>query len=176
MKYQVVTVGDLETNCYILNIKEDFLIIDPGDQIEKIQSYLNGKVIAICITHHHYDHVGALTKLQTLTQAPIYSFDNLEEKSYQFGKFHVEVIYTPGHTKDSISFYFPQEQLLFVGDFMFAGTIGRTDLEGGSLKEMVQSIDKMQNYPKNTSVLPGHGAKTTLGREYQNNPYFKIEY
>lgn len=173
MECQVVTVGALKTNCYILKIKEELLIIDPGSEIDQIQTHLNGKVIAICITHHHFDHVGALAQLQAITQAPIYSFDNLEEKNYQFGRFYFEVIYTPGHTKDSISFYFPQEHFLFVGDFIFAGTIGRTDLEGGNMVEMQQSINKIKRYPKSTMIFPGHGEKTTLGRESQQNPYFK---
>jgi glyoxylase-like metal-dependent hydrolase (beta-lactamase superfamily II) len=165
-----IKVGYLETNCYILIKDKDALIIDPGDEYEKIiKETKNLNILGILITHHHFDHVGALNNFKNIE---IYDSTNLEEKEYSIKKFKFKVIKTKGHTDDSISFYFEEEKIMFVGDFVFKNSIGRTDLETGNYEEMKKSIKKIKTYPKNTKIYPGHGEETTLEMELKNNPYF----
>ena len=83
-----------------------------------------------------------------------------------------EVIHTPGHTEGSICLYFPAQQKLIAGDTLFAGSIGRTDLPGGSFEKIIRSLhDKVLALPDVTIVVPGHGALTTIGEERENNPF-----
>ena len=88
------------------------------------------------------------------------------------GPFSFEEIENPGHSKDSISFYFRKEKLMFCGDFIFQGTIGRCDLEGGSMTEMRKSIAQIKTFPDDITLFPGHGPSTTLGEEKKSNFYF----
>jgi glyoxylase-like metal-dependent hydrolase (beta-lactamase superfamily II) len=83
---------------------------------------------------------------------------------------HLLVMHTPGHTKGGICLYHEKGQFLFSGDTLFAGSIGRTDLEGGSYEKIVKSCRRLLKLPKEVQVLPGHGPATTIGDE-QNNPY-----
>lgn len=83
---------------------------------------------------------------------------------------HLTVMHTPGHTQGGVCFYHEQGQFLFSGDTLFAGGIGRTDLEGGSYSQIVASCKRLLSLPMETRVLPGHGPATTIGDE-QNNPY-----
>lgn len=161
MKIDRVVVGELETNCYILSIDSDVLIIDPGDEYEKIIDKVYGKnILGILITHSHFDHVGALKYFNNV----VYNYYNLNEKNYNIGKFSFDVIYTPGHTSDSICFYFKEENIMFTGDFIFKNAIGRTDL-GGDYIEIKKSLNKIRNYDDNIKIYPGHGDSSTLGEE-----------
>ncbi len=158
MKIECIPVGDLQTNCYIIsNLKKQALIIDPGAEAEKIKNKCqNYQVLGILITHYHWDHIGALFTLEQEYQ--------IRANNYHGKEFFYEKIITKGHTKDSVSYYFPQEKWLFDGDFIFANAIGRTDL-GGNKKEMKKSLEKIMTYPKETIIYPGHGPKTTLAKE-----------
>ncbi len=169
MEIKTLKVGYLQTNCYILKIGTSAIIIDPGDESELIKKEIgNLKIKGILITHHHFDHIGALKDFKNIK-----IYDNaLEEKKYIIDEFKFNVIKTKGHTDDSISFYFKNENIMFVGDFVFEGTIGRTDLESGNMEEMKKSIEKLKTYPKNTKLYPGHGNPTTLISELENNPFF----
>jgi glyoxylase-like metal-dependent hydrolase (beta-lactamase superfamily II) len=169
MIVKTIKVGYLETNCYILIKDNDALIIDPGDEYNKIEKEIqNLNIEAILITHHHFDHVGALSKFKNIKIID----NNLEEQEYEIGKFKFEIIKTPGHTSDSISFYFKEENIMFVGDFVFENSIGRTDLDSGNNLEMKKSIEKLKTYPIKTKLYPGHGDATTLEQEIKNNPFF----
>lgn len=171
MKIHKVVVGPLEENCYVLEENNSVLVIDPGDEIEKIKKVINNKkVVGVLITHNHFDHVGALSYFD---KDKIYKHDNLEEKEYNIDNFKFNVIYTPGHSQDSVSYYFKEENLLFGGDFIFHLSIGRCDLEGGNYNKMLNSIDKIKKYPKDMVIYPGHGISTTLINEINNNVYFK---
>ena len=173
MKIDSVVVGYLEENCYILTIDNNCLVIDPGDEAERIISSIGNKnVLGILITHHHFDHVGALDELLKKYNTKLYDRNNLEEKKYKIDKFDFDVRFNPGHTKDSISFYFKNEKCMFVGDFIFQDSIGRCDLEGGSIPEMRESIKKINEITEDITLYPGHGPKTTLNYEKGNNPYF----
>jgi len=143
------------------------MVIDPGDDFYKIKPFLEGKmVVATLITHGHDDHNSAAFNFEK-----IYDYNNLQEGINKIGLFEFEVIYTPGHTKDSITFYFKNDGIMFTGDFLFKGTVGRMDFEGGSTFDMKESLIKISKYP-NVKVYPGHGDFTTLEYEKENNIYF----
>lgn len=163
MKINRVVVGPIQTNCYILEIDDKCLVIDPGEEYDKIKEAIGLKeVIGVIITHYHFDHIGAL---DSFDKSLILDKSNLEEKEYDIKGFNFEVIYTPGHKEDSITIYFKQENIMFTGDFIFKGTIGRMDLPGGSQKDMINSLEKMKKYDKNIKVYPGHGEYTYLYNE-----------
>ena len=98
-----------------------------------------------------------------------YDKSNLEEKEYNIDGFCFEVIYTPGHKEDSLTFYFPSYNVMFTGDFIFKNAIGRCDLKGGNITDMRNSLIKMKKYDRDILVYPGHGDKTFLGVELDNN-------
>lgn len=174
MQVKCVKVGPLKTNCYILCEGENAIVIDPGDEFIKIKSVLGTqRLIAILLTHRHDDHTGAIPDLVRFYGCPVYDKNTLEERRYDFCGMKIEVIYTPGHTNDSISYYFYEYGFMFVGDFIFKGTIGRCDLPTGDFEVMKQSILKMRNYSERTVLYPGHDAFTTLGEEIRTNPYLR---
>lgn len=170
MQIEKVVVGSLFTNCYILTKDNHVLIIDPGDEYNKIAESIGNKIIAgIIITHNHFDHIGALNKFD---KKLVHDYHNLNEGINTIGKFIFEVIYTPGHKEDSISIYFDSSKCIFVGDFIFKNTIGRTDLSGGSMNDMLNSIRKTSIFDNDVIIYPGHGASTIFGYERKNNIYF----
>ena len=171
MKIDTVIVGSLEENCYILRKNNNALVIDPGDEIEKINKVIgDSNVVGILITHNHFDHIGALSYFN---KEEIYDFYNLEEKEYTIKDFKFNVIHTPGHTNDSISYYFKEENILFSGDFIFFESIGRCDLPTGNFNIMKNSIEKIKKYPLDMKIYPGHGRHTILEYEIKNNIYFR---
>lgn len=175
MKIKTIKVGYLETNCYILSNDDKALVIDPGDEAFKIISFLNVNNLSlegILLTHHHDDHIGGLKELLEYKEVKIFD-DSYDEKNYKIANFKFEIIKTPGHTKDSITFYFKEENVMFVGDFIFYHSIGRTDLKGGSMPLMKDSIKKIKTYSDKTIIYPGHGIATVLGDEKIDNEFFK---
>ena len=88
-----------------------------------------------------------------------------------------KIFHVPGHSPGSICFYNEKESVLICGDVLFAGSIGRTDLLGGSLEQLMESINqKIMTLPDNVTCLPGHGDKTTVGHERATNPFIRGEY
>jgi glyoxylase-like metal-dependent hydrolase (beta-lactamase superfamily II) len=176
---------------------------DDIDDITAILQKHNLKVKQIVITHAHIDHVGGAMKLRALTGAPILLNQNdyallkmldvqatwvgmaspgrveieaglSHDDALQAGNLSANVIYTPGHTEGSVCLYFPAEKLLIAGDTLFAGSIGRTDLPGGSFEKIMRSLhQQVLALPDETVVIPGHGPKTTIGDEREGNPYLK---
>lgn len=169
MKVDKIVVGNLQENTYIITKNNKAIVIDPGDEIDKIKPYLKNKeIIKILITHYHFDHIGALK----------YFDENLilktkQEKQYQIGPFNFEIIFTKGHADDSVTYYFKNEKIMFTGDFLFKETIGRTDLPTGNNSQMIKSLEKIKKYPDNIKIYPGHGEETTLKYEKQKNSFLK---
>lgn len=172
MKIERVVTGYLEENCYILTMDKESLVIDPGDDYDLIKEKLKDtRVLAVLLTHNHFDHVGALNDVVNDYNIKVYSANNLEEKEYKFHNFIFRVISTPGHSSDSVTFYFEKEKLMFTGDFIFKDNIGRCDLPTGSWSSMQKSLKKIKEYSSDITIYPGHGDKTTLMEEENNNQY-----
>jgi len=161
----------------------------------------NLQIKQIVVTHAHIDHVGGAMKLRAATGAAILLNQNdyallkmleaqaawigvappgkveidhsvAQADSIKTGSLSADVIHTPGHTEGSICLYFPAEKKLIAGDTLFAGSIGRTDLPGGSFEKIIRSLhDKVLELPDDTVVIPGHGPLTTIGDERQSNPF-----
>ena len=158
MKIEKIVVGSLRTNCYLLKKDNKCMIIDPGDESLKIKEMCEGyEVEEILITHHHFDHILALEELE--------DFYHLKHNEFLRKTFHYEVIKTPGHTSDSLTFYFKEEKVMFTGDFLFYHTIGRCDLETSNIEDMKKSLEKISKYPDDITIYPGHGKSSTLGEE-----------
>ena len=163
----------------------------------------NLRLKQIVITHAHIDHVGGAAKLRAATGAPVLLNQNdygllkmLDEQAdwigmaspgkvdidqsiaqgdtVKAGSLSADVLHTPGHTEGSICLYFPAQQKLIAGDTLFAGSIGRTDLPGGSFDKIVRSIhEKVLALPDDTVVVPGHGRLTSIGEEREHNPFLQ---
>lgn len=166
MDIKVIQVGPLETNCYILTINNESIIIDPGDDFKSIKEAIGtNKVIGCLVTHFHQDHIEALEE--------VVSYYDVEINKEKYGEFEYEIIETPGHTFDSKTFYFKNINTMFTGDFIFKSSVGRTDL-GGNIKDMIQSLQEFKTYDDGIIIYPGHGPKTTLGQEKKYfDLYFK---
>ncbi len=174
---------------------------DEIEQVVALIQKHNLQVKQIVITHAHIDHVGGAMKLRAATGAPILLNQNdytlLKMLDVQAawigmatpGKVEIDqnlgsndvvkagslagqVLHTPGHTEGSICLYFNTEKTLIAGDTLFAGSIGRTDLPGGSYEKILRSLhDRVLALPDDTNVVPGHGPLTTIGQERESNPF-----
>ncbi len=186
MNIKKIVVGTLEENCYFITKDKDLIIVDPGDEFDKLNKIIknnNFNLLAILITHAHFDHIGALSELINNYKVDVY-YNNvnkeilynrlidLEEKNYNINNFNFDVIYTPGHRNDCVTFYFKENKVMFTGDFIFKDSIGRCDLEYANPMQMKNSIEKIKKYDDKIIIYPGHGANTTLGYEIENNFYF----
>ena len=162
----------LDNNCYILVNNGYALVVDPSREVEKIEDVLksqNALLVGILVTHYHYDHVGALDSLVKKYNVSVYDYKTIGKQKIKNFKF--EVIPTKGHSKDSVSFYFKESNDMFVGDFIFYETIGRTDLTGGDEEEMAYSLMSLRKMDEAIKLYPGHGQLTTLSHELKYNPY-----
>lgn len=173
MKIEIIKVGMLKCNCYLLDINNKVLVIDPGDDGDKIiDKIASREVVGIIVTHHHFDHVGALNDIVSKYNVSVYDRNSMNEGKNEIDQFSFEVIYTPGHKEDAITIYFKEDKVMFCGDFIFKDNIGRCDLPGGDIDVMYKSIDKIKKYDRDIVIYSGHGDKTSLGYEIDNNIYF----
>lgn len=174
MKVTSIKVGFLECNCYLVNKDNKYLLIDPGDDLEKIEEFIKDKIIVgILLTHSHFDHVASAYDLEEKYKYKVYDLNNLEEGINKIDVFKFEVIKTFGHTMDSICFYFKEDKIMFTGDFLFHNSIGRCDLYESNPNEMLKSIAKIKKYPEDVIIYPGHGGSSSLGEEFKKNNFFQ---
>ncbi len=210
MILEMLTVGTLYTNCYIVGCSETLegLIIDPGfdreAEAERILREVNQhhlKVKYIVNTHGHPDHTAGNEILKEATSAPILIHEldapkligaakNLsglfglrvtsppadqtlrEGDVIQVGRVKLKVLHTPGHSKGSISLL--GENVVFTGDTLFAGSIGRYDFPDASFREIMSSVKRLAMLPDHVKVYPGHGPTSTVGEEKRSNPFLRM--
>jgi glyoxylase-like metal-dependent hydrolase (beta-lactamase superfamily II) len=161
------------------------------------------KLEAILLTHTHFDHIGAVAPVAKATGAPVYcpeketsvladimsyipwegfgpyeSWDAEETvaggEQLELAGFEIDVVFTPGHSPGHVTYSIPDERVLFSGDVLFQGSVGRTDLPYGDWPTLLASIgDLLERFPDETGVYPGHMGVTTLGAERQSNPFLR---
>ncbi len=206
MIIEKITVGNFSANCYIVGCDKsrEGIIIDPGDEVDKILDLINKTGLDIKMilnTHAHIDHSLGIQGIKEKLGIDFYmhkddltflehlidqaQFFGLQAKSppkvdrfledgdeISFGELETRVIHTPGHTPGGLSFLI--EGSIFVGDTLFAGSIGRTDLPGGSYEKLIHSIkSRLLTLNSNTKVYPGHGPPTSIEIERKTNPFLK---
>lgn len=206
MEVTRVTVGFLQTNCYI--VKDDntnkAVIIDPGAEASRLIKIIEDNKLSIehiLITHGHFDHMLALKEIKEYTKANVIIHEheyeyltnpdlNLSKKMFRnlvsinadttikegdiitFGDTKLDTIMVPGHTEASICYYSPKDKVVFSGDTLFDGAIGRTDFYEGGCGDLITNIkEKLLVLPEDTIVYPGHGEATTIRKEKVSNPY-----
>ena len=199
MKIISMQVGPIMTNCYVLIDEESkkTAVIDPGEDADRILAALreeDSQVEYILLTHGHYDHTTAVPELHAaLPQARIYihqadangagsklfplasQVEDLllydEGDTLALGGLTIQVLHTPGHSPGSVTLQVGD--VLFSGDTLFAGSCGRTDLQGGSYEQMMASLKRLGELEGDFRVLPGHNAPSTLDREREYNSFVR---
>jgi hydroxyacylglutathione hydrolase len=195
-------LGPIGTNCYAVRASDgasEVVVVDPsGDPAGLLADVeaAGARVVAILVTHTHWDHLLGLAALVAATGAPVYApreeRDRLADPDSAGHRARVEphdpehllaggdtvsvagvdfeVVDVPGHTHGHLAFY--ADGALFSGDVLFAGSVGRTDLPGQSWDDLLASIATlMERFPPETVVYSGHGPETTLGAELARNPF-----
>ncbi|MCA1054815.1 MBL fold metallo-hydrolase [Rossellomorea aquimaris] len=173
-----------------------------GEKLVSWLDAQNLKPVAILLTHAHFDHIGAVDTVRNTYHVPVYLHEkeaewlidpglngsglfgmgNIQtapadhllssEKTLSIGGFTLGLFETPGHSPGSLSYYVQSEGIVFAGDTLFMGSIGRSDLPGGNHEQLLSSIhDHLLTLPESTAVLPGHGPETTVGEEMDGNPF-----
>jgi glyoxylase-like metal-dependent hydrolase (beta-lactamase superfamily II) len=190
-------VGYLATNCYLVygEASKQGILIDPGDDEKAILRFLkenNISISAVAATHGHPDHIGAvyevlqeinvslligeedvkIGKIMGLTLPKgikVEFFTDLQE--LRINSLDIKFLATPGHSPGGFSIVIKDN--IFTGDTLFAGSIGRTDLPGGSITAMRNSLKRIMAFPENYKVYPGHGPDSTVGIEIKENPFLR---
>jgi hydroxyacylglutathione hydrolase len=203
---QTVTVGPVAENCFVLRREGSGrgLIVDPGEEPDRILAaveQMGARIDAILITHCHFDHIGAVKPVATMTGATVYCpqvetplladimsfvpvpgigpYEGYEaDETVQGGEtlelagLTVDVIATPGHSPGHVTYSLRDEEAIFSGDVLFKGSVGRVDLPGGDGPTLMRSIRTLlETHPPETGVYPGHMRVTTLGAERDGNPF-----
>ncbi|MCJ7471699.1 MAG: MBL fold metallo-hydrolase [Actinobacteria bacterium] len=206
MKIEKLILGYFAVNCYIVELKDLKILIDPGADFKALQEFLISKNIRpdiIINTHGHYDHIGAVPELmeeygitfyidreeEQIVIDPekncssIFSQNTLSLKTYNLIS-SADKKYFNSFGIDIIktpghtpgSIIIKIEKKLFTGDLLFRGAIGRTDLPGGSLSDIKSSLLKLKRFDKDFEVFPGHGPGTGLEDELKTNPYLDSDF
>lgn len=202
MKISTYTGGFVQTNGYLIETPEGNFLIDAPEGIAAWITERGVRVDDVLLTHQHYDHVtdaAALRQLgaklhafagysQELTlESPArnwgmpisvvpYEIDYLFEmtRPLDLAGIQIALAHVPGHSTDSVTFHLSDSGVVFSGDTLFASSIGRTDLPGGSTEQLLGGIARhLMTLPPETRVLPGHGPGTTIGREAGENSYLQ---
>lgn len=200
MKISCYTGGMVQTNGYLVETPDGNFVVDAPDGISDWILSKGVRVDDVLLTHQHYDHVEDAARLQSLgarlhafaayspdltlesaaraSGMPIsvhpYGVDQLIDptSSLEVAGQILQVAHVPGHSTDSLTFHLKDEGIVFAGDTVFAGSIGRTDLPGGSHQQLLDGIaTHLMTLPPETRVLSGHGPETSIGREAATNPF-----
>lgn len=201
MKIKCIPRGPLASNMYLAHLNNDWFVIDPSVDTDSLDEEIKS-LTAVLITHGHYDHIKYIDKWHSKFPdalifmstddaslaadprtncsymdgaAKTFDFPYEDPKdAVRFGDLSIRVIKTPGHTMGSVCYLFSDEgkDYLFTGDTIFAGSIGRTDMAGGSFELMQKSIKVIRKLSPETCVFPGHGPDSTIGLEIRYNPFF----
>ena len=197
MKIHVLQVGPIGTNCYLLEDENTHAaaVVDPGDEADRIlaQAKEDGvEIKLILLTHAHYDHTIGVAELhKALPDVPVYLHPDdaarlgtpvfpplgMEPTPYKdgdvvrVGDIDVQVLHTPGHTPGGVCLM--AGDVLFTGDTLFQGSMGRTDLPGGSYEQIMASLARLARLPRDFQVLPGHMGMSTLEAERKSNYYMQ---
>ncbi len=201
MEIKVIRLGHIAVNCYMVSTEKAAIVVDPGFSSKIVEDFLLEnleKERLILLTHGHFDHIGDAAHLRDITDTDIaigenedfalsdtlynlsdqfhahiepFSADVLlkDDEDINVGDITVKTIFTPGHTLGGVSYLI--DDVLFSGDTLFNLSIGRTDLPGGNIDLLKQSIDKLFLLKGETTVLSGHGEPTTIAFEKANNPF-----
>lgn len=210
MNIYSITSGPVDTNGFFVHdqTSNQAIIIDApmGSTqwyLDMAQS-LNASIVALLLTHSHWDHTADMPELKRITQAPLYlhpldEYRLLDPNQYtgfrlpftlegtttdkhlthgqtlEFGSMKFTVLHTPGHTEGGVCFYNQPNSCVIVGDTLFAGSIGRTDLHGGNYGQLIDSIFReLMPLPDETIVYSGHTDPTTIGEEKISNPFLVL--
>lgn len=203
MKIKTFVLGVMQTNCYIVSNDENHcMIIDPGAQGKKVAKYLEENELvldAILLTHGHFDHIGAVDYLYDKYHCPIYiHHEDIEmltnsrlnlsylEKPFSLSapvtpaSEHMEIsgfkicwFHLPGHCPGASMIYLEDENVIFSGDVLFNGSIGRFDFPNSSKYDTLTSIEKIKTFNFDATLCPGHGPSSTLKSELLSNPYLQ---
>ncbi|MFB1050365.1 MBL fold metallo-hydrolase [Paraliobacillus sp. JSM ZJ581] len=204
MNIKGLTLGRMGTNGYVVYKNGKGLMIDPGGDVEIIVHWLEKNqvaLLAILLTHAHFDHIGAVDVLRDKYNIPVYvheqeknwlgspewngsglfPVDNIScrpadhfisEGTMEIGEFSFDVLHTPGHSPGGVSFIFNNEKYVISGDCLFQNGIGRTDLPGGDHATLIDSIrEKLFTLAGDFTIFPGHGPTTTIEQEKKSNPF-----
>lgn len=198
MRIDCVVCGMFAVNCYVLHYNNEVIIIDPGKNATKIAKYVEDteKVVAIVLTHGHFDHIGAVDDLVDLYHCPVYLNKedhillnheqnsmsgikvkiknkplNLKEGKMKISQFELMIYHVPGHTPGCCLIIWQNN--MFSGDFLFKQSIGRTDLFLSNDSLMKQSLKLLLEFKQDYIVYPGHGPSSTLFEEIENNYFLK---
>jgi len=203
MDVRTFPIGPLETNCYLAFADGKAVAVDPGGDPAPLLSFMKQQGLTlthILNTHLHFDHIFGNAALKAATGAPIlanpedaylmdtelgkggvwglplvddFSYTELAPGDAEFLGAPCQVLHTPGHTPGSLTFYFPDSRVAFVGDLIFNRSIGRTDFAGGDLETLRQSvIERIFTLPDDVVLYSGHGVATTVKEEKLHNPFF----
>lgn len=203
MEIKTLVLGILEVNCYLISTEKATVVIDPGFSSAEVMNFLENakdKERLILLTHAHFDHIGFAEELATITNtkiaigeldapalqdnnlnlsapfgAPLSSFSAdillTDNQQINVGDLNFRVIHTPGHTVGGVCYLCGD--ILFSGDTLFKGSIGRTDFPSGSFKTLKNSIERIYTLPNETVLLSGHGGQTTVLAEKTSNPFVR---
>ena len=202
MKITYYTGGFAQTNSFLLETPDGNLLIDAPEGVTEWLAAKGVRVDDVLLTHQHYDHVQDAAKLSaagarlhaledyskdlTLENAargwgmpiavPPYQIDSrfALDQPLKLAGLEFSLAHVPGHSTDSVTLHLADPGVVFSGDTLFAGSIGRTDLPQGSTEQLLAGIARhLMTLPPATKVLPGHGPATTVEAEAQGNPYLE---
>ena len=203
MEIKRLPLESIAINCYLISTDKTAIVIDPGFYSAEVEDFLKdnaSKERIILLTHCHFDHIGDADRLRTVTDTKIAigAFDNEslsnpnknlcnlfgvelapfsaditfnDQEVFSIGDIEIKVIHTPGHTLGGVCYLI--DDILFSGDTLFYGSIGRTDFADGDFLTLKNSVNKIYQLPDSIKVYSGHGDTTTIGHEKKYNPFIR---